>query len=193
MFLLLYGHARSTFIPIQLQKSLDCPESYPALETSVINFRAIIITLTHLLRGILDPQDLCQPPAWCLAAQPQDSHPNNQCLSVHPLRPTCPTTIHHTLLSHPLCKITYHPICFSSCFSSLTTLGHQLTMHAILSQGSSTNSNHASTAAQKGSTGTQSPPQGHSQGQHPRRVKHHDHHHMEHNLLGIGSQFEIKK
>ncbi|KAL2280847.1 hypothetical protein FJTKL_12163 [Diaporthe vaccinii] len=60
-------------------------------------------------------------------------------------------------------------------------------------QGSS--SDHASTTAQQGSTGTRTP-QGHSQRQPPCRAEYRDEKRkdrMKHDLLGIGSQFDTNK
>lgn len=67
-------------------------------------------------------------------------------------------------------------------------------MYATLSQGYS--SDHASTIAQQGSTGTGTPPKGYSQGQQPRRIEYRDEKkgdRIKHDLLGIGSQFGSNK
>lgn len=73
----------------------------------------------------------------------------------------------------------------------ITQAYHQLNIHATLSQDSG---DHASTTAQQGSDGTQTPPQGQLQGHYPRRddldEKKEDR--MKQDLLGIGSQFETK-
>lgn len=68
---------------------------------------------------------------------------------------------------------------------------HQLIIYDTLSQGSSKGSDHASTTAQQGSTGTRTPPQGKS----PRTVETREEKgdRMRHDLLGIGSHFENKK
>lgn len=76
----------------------------------------------------------------------------------------------------------------------LIPLDYQLIMYDTLSQGSS--SDHASTTAQQGSTGTRSSLNGSSNGQPSHRVDQCDERkedRMKHDLLGIGSQFESKK
>lgn len=74
----------------------------------------------------------------------------------------------------------------------LIPIDHQLIAHDTHSQGSSAGSDHASTSVHQGSTGTRCP----ALDQAPRRVEdgfENKGDRMKTDLLGIGSQFEIRK